>query len=651
MKNKSISWNPDIVARMTTEAIDTKMKELVPGFNIDEFPALSEKYISTEDMAEEEFYPKAVFYGADEDFIWIACNELWNRLVQDRLSIEAVADQFNDLIDASIAAEDMKRYTEVIDLNHKALDLVWRHLIEMVDGKPVLKLDFYDKFNYALSSNLDDELANLIRSLIGNQEYDKVIDIAGTLAELLKDNYYLRFKAESFFGLGRQNEGEKLFIEIIAHNPAEPWMAIFAGDCFAVYNPVDLSKTREYFIKALAMAKNLPMTPDNIEILKAIYIKLIDLAYKMGDNETAEHYLDILIPPKPKKVGRNDPCPCGSGKKYKKCCGLEPVEVLDPPVSRQLMERDLRGLVQHLRSMNFQSADELYEYMDTLNKFDTRLEWAPDTKLEQAQNLVYKALEATGKRRLKFIEEALEISPDCADAWVLLAQEKAQSLEEELDYYEAGVKAGERALGDKAFKALAGSFWGVLETRPYIRARAGMAQTLWQLGKHEEAVSNFFEILRLNPNDNLGIRYLLLAALLTMKRYPDLERLLGEYDEPSAHWLYTEALLAYIKQGGTTKANRLLKKAIAQNPHVVDYLLGRKKFPAEEPDSIGFGDTSEAIAYVFHFNPGWHLIKGATEWLVSVSGKSIGKWYTDAKTNDIPEIFTKTFEPDGNQTF
>ena len=22
------------------------------------------------------------------------------------------------------------------------------------------------------------------------------------------------------------------------------------------------------------------------------------------------------------RVGRNDPCPCGSGKKYKKCCGV-----------------------------------------------------------------------------------------------------------------------------------------------------------------------------------------------------------------------------------------------------------------------------------------------------------------------------------------
>ena len=23
------------------------------------------------------------------------------------------------------------------------------------------------------------------------------------------------------------------------------------------------------------------------------------------------------------KVGRNDPCPCGSGKKFKKCCGAD----------------------------------------------------------------------------------------------------------------------------------------------------------------------------------------------------------------------------------------------------------------------------------------------------------------------------------------
>jgi uncharacterized protein len=28
------------------------------------------------------------------------------------------------------------------------------------------------------------------------------------------------------------------------------------------------------------------------------------------------------------KVGRNDDCPCGSGKKFKKCCGAEPEPTL-----------------------------------------------------------------------------------------------------------------------------------------------------------------------------------------------------------------------------------------------------------------------------------------------------------------------------------
>ncbi|MBL0167989.1 MAG: SEC-C domain-containing protein [Propionivibrio sp.] len=28
------------------------------------------------------------------------------------------------------------------------------------------------------------------------------------------------------------------------------------------------------------------------------------------------------VPIQSEKIARNDPCPCGSGKKYKKCCGV-----------------------------------------------------------------------------------------------------------------------------------------------------------------------------------------------------------------------------------------------------------------------------------------------------------------------------------------
>ena len=35
-------------------------------------------------------------------------------------------------------------------------------------------------------------------------------------------------------------------------------------------------------------------------------------------NDSKDH---AKVQKKSTKVGRNDPCPCGSGKKYKQCCG------------------------------------------------------------------------------------------------------------------------------------------------------------------------------------------------------------------------------------------------------------------------------------------------------------------------------------------
>ena len=46
--------------------------------------------------------------------------------------------------------------------------------------------------------------------------------------------------------------------------------------------------------------------------------------FRFDEGEKRWYYLDgkeILEPLKNEaKIGRNDPCPCGSGKKYKKCC-------------------------------------------------------------------------------------------------------------------------------------------------------------------------------------------------------------------------------------------------------------------------------------------------------------------------------------------
>jgi len=45
-----------------------------------------------------------------------------------------------------------------------------------------------------------------------------------------------------------------------------------------------------------------------------------DMTLRSGGESEPQASKPIIKGP---KVGRNDPCPCGSGKKYKKCCELK----------------------------------------------------------------------------------------------------------------------------------------------------------------------------------------------------------------------------------------------------------------------------------------------------------------------------------------
>jgi hypothetical protein len=92
--------------------------------------------------------------------------------------------------------------------------------------------------------------------------------------------------------------------------------------------------------------------------------------------------------------------------------------------------------------------------------------------------LIYDAWDSSDKkRRIALAKKALEISPLCADAYFLLAQETARNLDQAIELYRQGVEAGEKAIGKAAFRDDVGHFWGLLETRPYMRARQGLAQT------------------------------------------------------------------------------------------------------------------------------------------------------------------------------
>ncbi|MGH3031290.1 MAG: hypothetical protein ACRDNE_11110 [Gaiellaceae bacterium] len=67
-----------------------------------------------------------------------------------------------------------------------------------------------------------------------------------------------------------------------------------------------------------------------------------------------------------------------------------------------------------------------------------------------------------------------------------------------------------------------------------MRARAAFAETLWALDRQEEAVKHQRDLLRLNPNDNQGIRYRQAEWLLWLERYEELDELFAAYEDDGA---------------------------------------------------------------------------------------------------------------------
>jgi tetratricopeptide (TPR) repeat protein len=273
--------------------------------------------------------------------------------------------------------------------------------------------------------------------------------------------------------------------------------------------------------------------------------------------------------------------------------------------------------------------------------------------VQKAQELMYQAWdESNPARRLALARKALKISADCADAYVLLAEEQADSLERALGYYQEGVAAGKRALGEAYFAENTGHFWGLMETRPFMRAMEGMARSLWRLGRKEEALQSYQEMLRLNPGDNQGIRYILTDLLQSMNRYPELATLLKQYpDNWSADWLYTKALQAFRESGASRKANRALGEALRQNEHVPAYLTGEQRVPNQLPPYTGMGDEDEAVLYAAQHLNYWRRAPGAVEWLqdqlvVHEAKKQALRDKSGFKVGDSVKVKKRTRDPD-----
>lgn len=238
-----------------------------------------------------------------------------------------------------------------------------------------------------------------------------------------------------------------------------------------------------------------------------------------------------------------------------------------------------------------------------------------------AERLVDSSLECSDPMlALGYALRAVRLNPAALDARVLLAIAAEGPRDEFIEELQAIVALGEADLGEKFFRENRGSFWGLIETRPYMRARSRLVEELYSAGRISEAIRHDEEMLQLNPTDNQGLRYSLLGYYLEIDDLAGAQRLLKEYkDEWSAMFAWGRILERYLA-GDLTGTVQALKQARKQNAGVEEFITGRKKLPKDRPEYYSSGDLSEALVCMDAIGAAWARHREAVQWLKSEHG-------------------------------
>lgn len=168
---------------------------------------------------------------------------------------------------------------------------------------------------------------------------------------------------------------------------------------------------------------------------------------------------------------------------------------------------------------------------------------------------------------LKYVNKALKLEPNNVDALILKAQIKANSNIDLLKKVEKILESGKKYLEDEGIytEENIGDFWLILETRPYMRGMAFYLEMLIELSMFKNAIKVAESMLNLCKNDNLGIRYRLMALYAYFEDIEKGENLYKENMKYDDTQILLPASILYYKQRNFNKAKQILMKLEKSN--------------------------------------------------------------------------------------
>ena len=270
------------------------------------------------------------------------------------------------------------------------------------------------------------------------------------------------------------------------------------------------------------------------------------------------------------------------------------------------MDNKFNNMLQEfLKNNNVENIDEanekLQEFIKMYNNREIEYE---NTPLDDAYEILEEAQNAkTEKEAIKLAKKAYEKSKECFDA-ILFQCDLEENGIRRMKLLDDGLEFEKNRLTKEKYfdKENIGHFYGIFETRPYIRGLVNKAEYLLEEGKISQAENVCREVLRLNENDNMGARYLLMAIYATLEKENDMQKLYKKYPEEDLEMMFPLFAL-YYKLGNDKKAKKYLNRVDKCNSNFVKFFNGTIK--ESKNVSSGYysrGDSSEIFMYLNRYD-------------------------------------------------
>jgi len=263
--SRNYHWSIKDVEALTTNEIISKLRDFGVDFDETQFLEDVKKFYSACDLAD---YWKQKFTitakGFDRDFIFMACIVLWQQLAPEVINNEMIDDLMQKGYDLIQAGDKVSLATGCVFWLQ-----VWEYLKHRFT-KDMRNINDAEKSYSGIQSlfnwcqDVEQELHNA--GIHDKSFYQKRIDYCREFCSFFPDSDELlvfnmkKAEAESYFFIGKVEEGEKAFKALIEKFPDNAWSYIGWGDMYSLYNThevdKDLNKAKHLYEMALHIDSN-----------------------------------------------------------------------------------------------------------------------------------------------------------------------------------------------------------------------------------------------------------------------------------------------------------------------------------------------------------------------------------------------------------